>query len=187
MFALNAGSDLDYILEQTLETSGLIRSAPSLYLIAASPESCLASDIWRQLDDIKAAGTQLKVIFGHLEWSKNNRAAIRAYLEVFGKEKALSNVRNISAWKMRHLNEQLLVDGAANLMGQSIFQKRGTSLRDFLVTDLRPGGATLMATAFENVFSKATPLIELDHWKPANEPVQLTSEHDSLPADQLPA
>lgn len=164
---------LNTLLSEALDQKDALLSTDKIGVIAASPEAPLAQEIWSQLDEIKRAGISLSVVFGSLKTSKAHRQAVDAYREVFGTEATIGQLRNISGWRVRHLNEQVLLNNTAYCVGQGIHQKHGTPIKDLFVVSLdgaeNKSEAALLAAAYGNVFRTAKTFAETAYWRLVDE------------------
>lgn len=164
---------LNTLLSEALDQKDALLSTDKIGVIAASPEAPLAQEIWSQLDEIKRAGISLSVVFGSLKTSKAHRQVVDAYRNVFGTEATIGQLRNISGWRVRHLNEQLLLNNKAYCVGQAIHQKHGTPIKDLFVVSLdgaeNKSEAALLAAAYGNVFRTAKTFTETAYWRLVDE------------------
>lgn len=154
------------LVSQYLGDDVSMLDCPRICLIASSPSAPLAADLWSSLIDLRAAGIELLVIFGHLKSAKCHQKALGNYRRVFGDEAALHNIRFLSSWRMRHLNEQALLEGLTCFMGGPISYRPGTQIKDLACSDLRASDSDdrLAKRAFRNVFQSAQGLTDIDLW-----------------------
>lgn len=148
--------------------SGVIEAAAGLTndpdgatirLIAASPASIAAREIWRDLERLAEAKCVVRALFAELPNTRLSDEAIAAYVAAFGEEAALNNVRVAAPLFARKGRERLVLGEVGVWTGDTLCGANAGKAPDYILPAAEAGLAIAASRlAFDQAFRTAARL-----------------------------